>query len=322
MSNRGQVISPSGRQNARMNSRHQQHQNLKPGSQSRSPYFARLQRVLDHIAGNLADELRLEDLCTIACFSPFHFHRQFRYATGLPLNRYIRLVRLKQACYQLVYYRDRKIGDIGGDIGFNNSESFSRAFTRELGCAPSAFRAEPDWGAANALFEPLNSFFPREHNLMQVRIITQLPIPVAALEYQGPPQRLHHAVMQFIEWRKTSGQSPEATSMTIGVPMNDPNTVAPGEFRFDICGSLQEGEEVEPNDFSVIRKIIPGGRFAVLRHRGSTDLIDKPCYWLYGEWLPESGEELRHSPLFFHYIERMPRVSEADQLTDIYLPLK
>jgi AraC family transcriptional regulator len=37
--------------------------------------------------------------------------------------------------------------------------------------------------------------------------------------------------------------------------------------------------------------------------------------------LPESGEELRDFPLFFHYIKRVPETLEHEQVTDVYLPL-
>jgi len=45
-------------------------------------------------------------------------------------------------------------------------------------------------------------------------------------------------------------------------------------------------------------------------------------YDLYGKWLPESKEELRDFPMFFHYINLLPEVPESELLTDIYLPLK
>nr|WP_231855061.1 GyrI-like domain-containing protein [Photobacterium profundum] len=45
-------------------------------------------------------------------------------------------------------------------------------------------------------------------------------------------------------------------------------------------------------------------------------------HYLYGQWLPESGEELRDDPCFFHYMNFFPEVSEHELITDIYLPLK
>jgi AraC family transcriptional regulator len=72
----------------------------------------------------------------------------------------------------------------------------------------------------------------------------------------------------------------------------------------------------------VIEKLIPAGRCAVVTHFGSTDMIGKTVHPLYAEWLPSSGEELRDFPCFFHYIQRMPTVSEQEQVTDVYLPLR
>ena len=43
---------------------------------------------------------------------------------------------------------------------------------------------------------------------------------------------------------------------------------------------------------------------------------------LYASWLPQSGEQLRDFPVFFHYIKRMPAVQEHEQVTDVYLPLR
>ena len=108
--------------------------------------------------------------------------------------------------------------------------------------------------------------------------------------------------------------------MTLGIPYDDPSAVEPEQFRFDICGSVLGS--VPDNDYGIVEKVIPAGRCAVVRHKGSTDAIGKTVHELYGKWLPTSGEELRDFPLFFHYIDRMPRVAEHEQVTDVYLPLK
>ena len=46
------------------------------------------------------------------------------------------------------------------------------------------------------------------------------------------------------------------------------------------------------------------------------------AYYLYREWLPTSGEDLRDFPLFFHYLNLIPETPEHELLTDVYLPLK
>jgi len=49
--------------------------------------------------------------------------------------------------------------------------------------------------------------------------------------------------------------------------------------------------------------------------------MDGKVHYLYDDWLPLSGEELRDFPCLFHYINLFPEVAEHELITDIYLPL-
>ena len=75
-----------------------------------------------------------------ALLSPFHFHRQFAAYCGVPLGRYIQLLRLKRASYRLAFAPLDKVTDIALDAGFQHGESFSRAFKQTFGLTPSQFR--------------------------------------------------------------------------------------------------------------------------------------------------------------------------------------
>lgn len=155
---------------------------------------------------------------------------------------------------------------------------------------------------------------------MEVKVVDFAETMIAVLEHQGPPELIFESVQTFIEWRKSSGLSPVATSRTFGLAYSDPATTAPEEFRFDICGEIDA--PVPDNPQGVITKRIPAGRYATVCHHGSTDRISDSAYYLYREWLPRSGEELRDFPLFFHYVKRIPDTPEHEQVTDVYLPLK
>lgn len=110
-----------------------------------SAYNARINRVYEYIEQHLDEKMSLDKLCQIAYFSKFHFHRQFSEYTGITLNRFIQLMRLKRASYRLAFDKDDKIIDIALDAQFENPESFSRAFKSTFKQTPSQFRAEPDW---------------------------------------------------------------------------------------------------------------------------------------------------------------------------------
>ena len=119
---------------------------------------------------------------------------------------------------------------------------------------------------------------------MNVRIVDVEAATVAVLEHRGDPALVDDSVQCFIAWRKESGLSPVATSRTIGIAYDDPATVAPADFRFDICGSVCG--PVPTNRQGVITKIIPAGRCAVVCHAGSTDHIAASVHFLIQNWLP------------------------------------
>jgi AraC family transcriptional regulator len=155
---------------------------------------------------------------------------------------------------------------------------------------------------------------------VQVEIVDFKTTRIAVMEHRGPTERVNDSVGQFIDWRKMSALSPKDSSRSFGIVYDNPDTCEPADFRFDICGEVHD--EVPANPQGVITKSIPGGRCARVRHYGSHTRIGESIYPLYRDWLPESGEELRDFPLYFHYLNLMPETPEHELVTDIYLPLK
>jgi AraC family transcriptional regulator len=280
-------------------------------------YAERFERVFQHIEQHLNEPLNVEQLSQVAHFSKFHFHRQFSEYSGIGVLAYVRLLRLRQASYRLVFSRQERITDIALDAGFESPEAFSRAFRQAYGQSPSQFRKSPLW-------QPWSERFrlpPRaRREKMDVKIVEFPETKVAILAHRGAPQRLNDSAMVFIEWRKQSGLSPVQASRTFGIAYDDPNTTQPEQFRFDICG--EETGPIPENPQGVVSGVIPGGRCAVVRHLGSHDRIGESVYPLYRQWLPESGEELRDFPLFFQYLNLFPQAAEHELVTDIFLPLR
>ncbi|MBQ0757032.1 MAG: AraC family transcriptional regulator [Amphritea sp.] len=278
----------------------------------------RISRVCDYINQNLDAELSLTLLSGVATLSKYHFHRLFSAFTGVSLIRFIQLMRLKRASFRLAFEQEVLIIDIAFEAGFDSPEAFSRAFKRTFGQSPTGFRASPEWPQWHSKYQfdmPSGGVLT-----MNVEIIEFAETQVALVEHQGPREQVLNCVGQFIAWRKETGLSPVKTSKTFGVPYGDPNTTAPEDFRFDVCGSFKG--EVPANKYGVKSGVIPGGRCAVIRHNGSHDNIDETIYHLYRDWLPQSGEELRDYPCFFQYLNFIYEVDECDLQTDIYLPLR
>ncbi|MBY8039842.1 AraC family transcriptional regulator [Vibrio fluvialis] len=279
---------------------------------------SRIRGVCDYIDRHLDDELSLEQLSALAHCSKYHFHRMFKAQIGVGTAKYLTLARLKRASYRLAFEPGISVLNIALEAQFDSPEAFARAFARTFGQSPSGFRNQPEWQQWHSQFQ--FEIPAKGVNLVDVNIIHFAETRIAYIEHCGAPEQVLDTAAQFIAWRRASGESPVTTSATYGIPYSDPNETEPALFRFDIAGSVSQ--PVKDNDYGVKNGAIPAGRCAVLRHHGSHDAISQSVYALYRDWLPQSGEELRDYPCFFHYLNLIHEVDECDLQTDIYLPLK
>lgn len=280
-------------------------------------YERRIKRVCDYIQMHLDKDITVSELSDVAALSKYHFHRIFSAYTGVNIVKYIQLLRLKRASYQLAFEHELKVIDIAMDAHFDSPEAFSRAFKRSFNQTPSEFRKFPDW---ENWHKKLEFSIPKGDIKMDVQIVTKNEENIAYLSHIGAPDRILETAAEFIEWRKETGLSPVKSSNTYGIPHADPELASPEEFRFDLCGTIER--DVPKNKQGVKTSVIPAGRCAVIRHKGSHDQIRDVVCTLYSEWLPESSEETRDFPVYFHYLNFIHEVNESELLTDIYLPLK
>jgi AraC family transcriptional regulator len=278
-------------------------------------YAERINQVIDYIHQHLFEDLSVDQLSRVANFSKFHFHRQFTEYTGITVCKLIQLMRLKCASYQLVFNPHCSIIDIAMDAGFANSESFSRAFKKAHGQTPSQFRCEPAWKPWLEKYQ----FQTREGQIvMQVQMVDFEETPVAALQHYGPSEQIYNTVRQFIDWRRENKLSPKV-SKTYNILYDTPEMSGAEFTRMDICASITR--PVEDNALGVVSKVIPAGRCAVVRHLGNSDDIAVSVRYLYAKWLPDSAEQLRDFPCFFHRVNLLADVAEHELITDVYLPL-
>lgn len=110
-----------------------------------------IQSAIDYVEENLTGEIDYEEAAKCACSSQFHFQRVFGILCGFSLGDYIRMRRLSLAGEELSK-GGGKIIDIALKYGYDTPESFSRAFTRFHGIAPS----EAKRGGRVKIFTPLS----------------------------------------------------------------------------------------------------------------------------------------------------------------------
>lgn len=286
-------------------------------------YQARMQRVLDHIDRHLDGDLDLAAVSGVAAFSKFHFHRQFKAIFGLSLHRYVQLARLRRASKRLADGQGPSVTDIALDAGYETPDAFARAFRQRFQQSPSDFRKSPDWAPWLQAFGPLNSarskLMPTTFSPDQVTVREVAPTRVAMFEHRGDPETLDVTIQRFIAWRKAAGLSPK-TSPTFNIWYSERRPADPADYRMDLCVGIGADQPIDDGDGSVRLGEIPGGRCAVLRVTGDTHNLEPAALYLYRDWLPGSGEEMRDFPI---YCQRFflddPALGTAAEL---HLPLK
>ena len=110
-----------------------------------------IQRAIDYVEANITEEICFVNVAKQAYSSSFHFQRVFGFLCGFSLGDYIRMRRLSLAGEELSK-GNAKIIDIAMKYGYDTPESFSRAFTRFHGIAPS----EAKHGGKVKIFTPLS----------------------------------------------------------------------------------------------------------------------------------------------------------------------
>lgn len=280
-------------------------------------YEDRIKKVIDYIGKHLDEELNLEQLSAVACFSKYHFHRLFTAYTGLSLQQMIRWLRLKRAAHQLVMDKEKSIITIALDAGFESHESFSRVFKQLCGLSPRDFRLQLNCEA----WEKPPYLLPK-HEVKNMNVtIKNLPARrLAVIEHRGDHKKIPETVNKLIAWAKAQPMDLRPKpGEAFAFVYDDPKTTPPEDFRQDFGITVPEDLKLEGE---IIEKRLPAGRYAVAVHKGSRTTIGEKVYALYQDWLPSSNEELGDLPCLFAFYNFDNEVAETEYLTECWLLLK
>lgn len=102
----------------------------------------RIKPVLDYIAKNYAEELKLTELANLIPMSEGQFCRIFQQTTKRTPMQYIMRYRILQSCH-LLTESTNKISDIANLSGFNNISYYNKVFLQTIGCTPKQYRNNP-----------------------------------------------------------------------------------------------------------------------------------------------------------------------------------
>lgn len=282
---------------------------------TRRSYATRVEKVVAHLADHLDQPLTLEQLAAIGHFSPFHFHRIYRGLMGETVADTLRRMRLHRAAVELVHGR-HTLETIAYRCGYGSGAAFNRAFAQAYGMPPGAFRRRQD----HAIQAPScpDRASPEDTIMYEVRIEALPSRHVAALRHVGPYHDIGSAFGRLAAWAAGQGMRP-GQQRSFGIYYDDPESKPGAELVADACVEVAPGQSV---DGEVRTLTIAGGRHAVLVHTGPYAELERPYRWLFGEWLPGSGEEAADAPVVEEYLNDPQSLPPTEWQTAICVPLK
>jgi AraC family transcriptional regulator len=100
-------------------------------------------RLAEYIEEHVSDDIPLAALAQLVQLSPFHLCRTFKRSFGMPPRKYHATRRIERA-KQLLANRELSITTIALAVGFSETSTFTAAFHRLTGQAPSRYRRDLD----------------------------------------------------------------------------------------------------------------------------------------------------------------------------------
>ncbi len=273
-------------------------------------YEQRVLRVLQYIHDNPTSDLSLDALAEVATMSRFHWHRVFQAMTGETCAQAVRRIRLFLAATWLTN-SEQSVQDIAAKAGYPNLQSFTRAFNDRFGVPPAAFRKA-------GLPGPLQTTQLRgEFIMFTVDTDTMPQRELGAILHKGSYTNIGQCFEKLATLAGEKNLWPVVRGM-IGVHYDDPNVVEESELRAHASLWLAPGTAL-PEELEAV--VLPAGDCAILHYKGPYTAIKVAYDYLYGDWLPKSGQEPANAPPFEIYLNSPADTPEADLLTDIVLPL-
>lgn len=317
----------------------------------RKEYISRLNRVLDYIELNLDRDLSLNQIASVANFSPFHFHRIFSSMMGETLNQFIQRLRIEKAAMFLAAYPERSVTEIAFICGFTSSSSFARTFKEYYKVSASEWRriknekhnledskigkvknkpGEVVQVSSMYIDNSLDKQIWRievsyqDENIKAEVEVKELPEQtVAYVRHVGPyaadETLFEEYVGKLFKWAGPRGLLNFPETQQFNVYHDDPNVTDEDKLRLSICISVPPETETEGE---IGKMKISGGKYAIARFELSNTQFEAAWNSIFGGWLPESGYQPAEG-FCFEICQNNPKEHpEGKHIVDICIPVK
>ena len=299
--------------------------------QIQADYKNRINRVFEFIDKNLESDLSLNIVSEIAFFSPFHFHRVFKFMTGETLNGYVTRRKIEKSASDLLHKKTTAT-EIAHKYGFSDNSSYSRAFKKYFEISPTEFRKQnpnrhskirqlkskngqeyPDYEKYICVINNLKNWIK-----MNAKIeIKEMPkIDLAYVSSIGP-HNLENAYGTLMQWATPKGLMNHRTKMI---------TIYHDSFKFTeasnvrMSASILLDKDVETNG-EIGRTSIKAGKFIVGSFEIGLNEFEKSWTGLF-VWMNENGYKKADREPFEIYHNNFNDHPQRKAIVDFYIPIE
>jgi AraC family transcriptional regulator len=276
-------------------------------------HVKRILKVLIYIEDHVEEEMSIQELAKVACYSLYHFHRIFHMVVGETVYKYVRRLRLEKAASKL-RYTGSPITDIAMDSRYDTPSAFTRAFKQTIGHSPRNYRTlYKEVNAMNKKISELPNILP--DSIEKTEDLDLLFIRKWG-DYTDSGPLAWESMFAFIDENHLDKQN----IRYFGITHDDPNVTTAGKLRYDACILAQPNI---PTKESIGRQILKGGKYAIFTHSGSYEGIDQTYDRIFFRWLPECEENPDVTrACFAEYLNKeFDKIDPSKLVTKIYIPL-
>lgn len=280
----------------------------------------KLLRAIDFIEARLTDELSLPLVARAAGLSSYHFSRMFRALTGETVTGYIRRRRLTEAARRLLH-RDDRVIELAVTYGFDSQAAFSRAFKRQFGVPPGAYRRNGrarQWAYRPAITAD-DLHLEETVRDMEPRIIDKPGFKAVGLagEFNQSNNDRIPDLWRAFRPRYAEIASPVGDhSFGLCIGMEDDNFIYAAAVEVENLDAVPDGlsgYDIAPQTYAVFTVPITG-KAPIGQELGRANR------YIWQTWLPASGHSFARAPDFEYYDDRFSPDTMRGEI-DIYVPI-
>lgn len=289
---------------------------MRTGTQN--SYAESINKAVEFIEHNYHEQIQLTEIAQRACLSPYHFHRIFKSFTGETAKTLLTRVRLEKAASKLKYSQ-QAVGFIALECGYQNHETFTRAFRQYFGSTPQNYRSASD----ASIRQKQQHYKSSQTKLSDLNVegptLTTIPdLHLAYIRQYGSYDRIGSALKKLVWWAGTHLVLKLKTT-TLGIVHDHPDLTKEEHLRFDAC--ILTRKAIKPTG-AIGYKKVSGGKFAVFRYQGPFESFYPVYDYIYHVCLFENQFTLGDKPALEWYIKSPLFHSPENYVTDFYLPIK